>query len=112
MFGFTRQGKDEADPLQTPKAAAEWFRNLPALGVLGRHDHVIRAFIRMREVRPRFDLDRVAAILFLDAALVVDHRRLLKWYFENLRGSAKFGDRFWQAARDVTHGFIYALHAG
>ena len=112
MFGLTRQGKDDADPLQTAKSAAEWFRALPALDVMGRQEHVVRALTRMREVRPRFDLDRVAAILFLDDALTVDRRRLLKWYFENLRGSTKFGDRFWQAARDVTHGFIHAMHEG
>ena len=113
MFGFTtRHGRDQSDPLQTRKSAAEWFRNLPALDVIGRQEHVIREFSRLRHTRPAFDLDRVAAIVFLDGALAVDQRRVFKWYFENLDGSTKLADRFRQAALDVSHGFIFAYQAG
>ena len=113
MFGFTtRHGRDQSDPLQTRKTAAEWFRNLPALDVIGRQEHVIRAFSGLRHARPAFDLDRIAAIVFLDGALAVDRRRVFKWYFENLNGSTKLADRFRQAALDVSHGFIFAYHAG
>jgi hypothetical protein len=113
MFRFTsRGGRDHADPLQTRKTATEWFRHLPALDVIGRQEHVIRAFARLRHARPAFDLDRIAAIVFLDGALAVDQRRLFKWYFENLSGSAKLADRFRQAALDVSHGFIFAYHTG
>lgn len=112
MFGLTSpHGRDCADPLQERKTAAEWFRDLPALDVIGRQEHVIAAFARLRQTRPLFDHDRVAALLFLDATLAVDQRRLLKWHFENLRGSAKLADRFWDAAHDVGHGFIFAYDA-
>jgi predicted secreted protein len=113
MFGFTtRYGRDQSDPLQTRKSAAEWFRNLPALDVIGRQEQVIRELSRLRHTRPAFDLDRVAAIVFLDGALAVDQRRVFTWYLENLNGSAKLANRFRQAALDVSHGFIFAYHAG
>lgn len=113
MFGFTtRHGRDHADPLQTRKTAAEWFRHLPALDVIGRQEHVINALTGLRHAHPAFDLERIAAIVFLDGALAVDRRRLSKWYFENLSGSAKLADRFRQAALDVSHGFIFAYHTG
>jgi hypothetical protein len=112
MFGFTsRLGRDDADPLQTRKTAAQWFRDLPALDVVRRQEHVIAALAGLRHAHPEFDLDRVAAILFLDAALAADRRRLFKWHLENLRGSAKLADRFWQQAFDVSHGFISAYEA-
>ena len=113
MFGFTtRHGRDQSDPLQTRKTAAEWFRKLPALDVIGRQEHVIRAFSGLRHARPAFDLDRVAAIVYLDDALAVDQRLVFKWYFENLNGSTKLADRFRQAALDVSHGFMFAYREG
>ena len=107
----TPQIKDHPDPLQTRRIATEWFRHLPALDVIGRQEHVIRAFDGMRHAGATFDLDRIAAIGYLDAILEVDHRRLVKWYFENLHRTALLADRCWQVANDVNRGFVFAYHA-
>jgi len=49
MFGFlTPQAKESADPLQNAKSAAAWLRQLPALDVIGRQQHVIRALDAVR----------------------------------------------------------------
>lgn len=113
MFGFlTPQAKpkDPLDPLHSRKSASEWFQHLPALDVIGRQAHVIHAFEAMRHASRAMDVDRIAAIEYLDAALDVDHRRLIKWYFENLQGSPKLADRFWQAASEVCQSFMVAYH--
>lgn len=107
----TSQLKDHPDPLQTRRIATEWFRHLPALDVIGRQERVVRAFAGMRRACVAVDLDRVAAIEYLDAVLEVDHRRLVKWYFENLHRQAQLAGRFWQVANDVNQGFLYAYHA-
>ena len=63
MLGFlTPQAKDAADPLPNAKSAAVWLRQLPALDVLGRQQHVIRALDLMRKGQYDIDLNRVAAI--------------------------------------------------
>jgi hypothetical protein len=112
MIGFAAlQIKDHPDPLQTRRIATEWFRHLPALDVIGRQEHVVRAFDGMRQACTVADLNRIAAIQYLDATLEVDHRRLVKWYLENVRGNAPLAERFWQAANDVNRGFICAYHA-
>jgi hypothetical protein len=112
MFGHTtRPGHDDADPLRSRRSAAEWFRDLPALDVIGRQQHVVAALAALRQARPAFDLDRVAAILHLDAALGADRRRLVKWYLENLRGSPQLAERFWQQALDVSQGLALACEA-
>ena len=107
----TPPSKDHPDPLQTRRIAAEWFRHLPALDVIGRQEHVIRAFEAMRQACATIDLDRIAAIEYLDAILEVDHRRLVKWYFENLHRTALLAGRCWQVANDVNRGFVSAYHA-
>src|SRR4030095_5088120 len=44
MFAFLTPGtKEAADPLVSPKAAAAWLRQLPALDVIGRQPHGVRA---------------------------------------------------------------------
>ena len=61
MFGFLTSGtKEVADPLVSPKAVAAWLRQLPALDVIGRQQHVMRAFDGMRQSRKPIDLHRVA----------------------------------------------------
>ena len=78
MFGFlTPHGKDAADPLQSSKAAAAWLRQLPALDVIGRQQHVIRALDAMRGTQRSIDLNRINAIEFVDAALGADRRQLI-----------------------------------
>ena len=63
MFGFlTQSTKDQADPLQSQKSATVWLRQLPALDVIGRQQHVMRAFEGMRQSRKDADLQRVAAV--------------------------------------------------
>ena len=109
MFGFlTQSTKDQADPLQSQKAASAWLRQLPALDVIGRQQHVMRAFDGMRASRREADLNRVAAIEYLDAALGADRRQLLKQYVENAEGAARLSERIWQATHELTQGFVFA----
>ena len=109
MFGFlTQSTKDQADPLQSQKAASAWLRQLPALDVIGRQQHVMRAFDGMRASRREADLNRVAAVEYLDAALGADRRQLLKQYVENAEGAARLSERIWQATHELAQGFVFA----
>jgi hypothetical protein len=107
----SRRERGPADPLRSRRAAAEWFRDLPALDVIGRQTHVVAELVRLKGAHAAIDLDRVAAVLYLDAAMGVDRRRLTKWYFENLRGSAQMAERFWNAALEAGNGFVDAYRA-
>src|SRR5438067_13769937 len=70
MLGFlTPLAKDAADPLQNAKNASAWLRQLPALDVIGRQQHVSRALDRMRKGQYAVDRSSIAAIEFVDAAL-------------------------------------------
>jgi hypothetical protein len=112
MFGFLTSGaKEVADPLLSAKSVAAWLRQLPALDVIGRQQHVMRAFDAMRQSRKPIDLGRVQAIELLDAALGADRRQLIKQYVENYDTSAKLAERIWQAIYDLSQGFIYAYQA-
>ena len=112
MFGFlTQQARDHPDPLLTPKTASGWLRQLPTLDVIGRQQHVMRAFDGMRQARKSVDLNRVAALEFLDSALGADRRQLTKQYVENVDTSPKLADRLWQALQEMTQGFILCYQA-
>ena len=53
MFAFLNSGtKEAADPLVSPKIAAAWLRQLPALDVIGRQQQVMRAFDAMPALEP------------------------------------------------------------
>ena len=109
MFGFlTQQARDHPDPLLTPKTASGWLRQLPTLDVIGRQQHVMRAFDGMRQARKTVDLNRVAAVEFLDSALGADRRQLIKQYVENVDTSARLAERLWQALQEMTQGFIFS----
>jgi hypothetical protein len=109
MFGFlNQQARDHPDPLITPKTASGWLRQLPTLDVIGRQQHVMHAFDGMRQARKSTDLNRVAALEFLDSALGADRRQLIKQYVENIDGSARLADRIWQALQEMSQGFIFA----
>lgn len=109
MFGILSSGtKDVADPLLTAKSVSGWLHQLPALDVLGRQQHVMRAFDVMRQSRKTIELPRVQAIQFLDAALGTDRRQLTKQYVENVDTSSKLSERIWGAVYQLTQGFIYA----
>jgi hypothetical protein len=112
MLGFlTPQAKDSADPLASAKSAAAWLRELPALDVIGRQQHVIRALDKMRKSQAAIDLARVGAIQFVDAALGADRRQLIKQYIENAENSPKLADRIWQALWEMSQAFTLAYHA-
>ena len=112
MFGFlTPQVKDIGDPLQHPKAAATWLRQLPALDVIGRQQHVIRALDGMRKSQRQIDLNRIAAIQFIDAALGADRRQLIKQYIENAESAPKLSDRIWQALWEMSQSFMLGYQA-
>lgn len=109
MFGFlTSHGKDAADPLVSARAASGWLKQLPALDVIGRQQHVMRAFEAMRQSRKPIDPSRVQALEFLDSALGADRRQLIKQYVENHDTSPKLAERIWQATYDLTQGFVAA----
>jgi len=112
MFAFwTQQARDHPDPLLTAKTASAWLRQLPSLDVIGRQQHVMRAFDGMRQSRRPPDLNRVAAVDFLDSALGADRRQLTKQYVENVDTSARLAERIWQALQEMCQGFIYAYQA-
>ncbi len=109
MFGFlTSSGKDVADPLVSAKSTSAWLRQLPALDVIGRQQHVMRAFDAVRQSRKPVDLARVSAIEYLDAALAADRRQLTKQYVENVDAGPRLSVRIWHAVFDMTQGFILA----
>ena len=109
MFGFlTPQGRDSGDPLQSAKAAGAWLRQLPALDVIGRQQHVIRALDAVRGTQRAMDLNRINAIQFVDAALGADRRQLIKQYIENIENSPKLAERIWQALWEMSQGFTLA----
>lgn len=109
MFSFLgTHGKDANDPLTSGRNASVWLKQLPALDVIGRQQHVMRAFDALRQARRPFDLGRVQAIEFLDSALGADRRQLTKQYVENHDAPGKLAERIWQAAYDMTQGFLHA----
>lgn len=112
MFGFLHShSKDAADPLVTARATSVWLKQLPALDVIGRQQHVMHAFDAMRQSRKPVDPSRVQAIQFLDSALGTDRRQLVKQYVENHDTAEKLAERIWQAAYDLTQGFLGAYQA-
>jgi hypothetical protein len=112
MFGFlTSNTKDFADPLSSAKTVSSWLRELPALDVIGRQQHVMRAFDVMRQSRKPIDLARAQAVQFLDAALGADRRQLIKQYVENVDTGPKLSDRIWQAVYAMSQGFVYAYQS-
>jgi hypothetical protein len=109
MFGFlTPPAKDETDPLVSARAVSAWLRHLPTQDVIARQHHVMRVFDGMRQSSRPTDLNRVAAIQFLDTALGADRRQLVKQYVENIDRSTRVADRGWQAAQEMSQGFVYA----
>jgi hypothetical protein len=108
MFGFLNQGKDATDPLAGVRSTAGWLKQLPALDVIGRQQHVMRAFEAMRQSRRPIDPARAEAIAFLDSALGADRRQLIKQYVENHDGASRLSERILQAIFDLTQGFVYA----
>src|SRR3954469_7570338 len=98
MFGFLTTGaKEVTDPLVSAKSVGAWLRQLPALDVIGRQQHVMRAFDAMRQPLKPVARARVQAIQFLDAALGADRRQLIKQYVENYDTGPKLAERIWQA---------------
>jgi hypothetical protein len=112
MFGFLHSpAKDATDPLVSARSASAWLGELPALDVIGRQQHVMRAFEAMRQSRKPIDLARVQAVEFLDSALGADRRQLIKQYVENHNAAGQLGDRLWHAVYNLTQGFLQAYQA-
>ena len=113
MFGFLGTGnKDANDPLTSGRNTSVWLKQLPAQDVIGRQQQVMRAFDALRQSRRPFDLGRVQAIEYLDSALGADRRQLMKQYVENHDATGKLAERIWQAAYDLTQGFLQAYQTG
>jgi hypothetical protein len=110
MLGFLTPQASVDDPLQNAKSAATWLRQLPALDVIGRQQHVVRALEASRKSSPA-DLHRIGAIQFVDAALGADRRQLIKQYIENAETSPKLADRIWQALWEMSQAFMFAYQA-
>ncbi len=112
MFGFlTPQARELSDPLQNAKAAAAWLRQLPTLDVIGRQQQVIAVLDTMRKTQRVPDLNRIAAIQFVDAALGADRRQLIKQYIENSESAPKLADRIWQALWEMSKAFMLAYQS-
>jgi cyclic-di-GMP-binding protein len=112
MFGFlTPQARESIDPLQNAKTAAAWLRQLPALDVIGRQQHVIHALDAMRNTQRDIDLSRIGAIEFIDAALGSDRRQLIKQYIENAEASPKLAERIWQALWEMSQAFMLSYQS-
>ena len=111
MFEFLTTSKDTTDPLVSVKSVSAWLRQLPALDVIGRQQHVMRAFDGMRLSRKPVDPARVLAIQYLDASLGTDRRQLIKQYVENVETGPKLAERLWQAIYEMTQGFMTAYQA-
>ena len=112
MFGFlTSPTKEDVDPLQAPRAVSTWLRHLPTLDVMARQHRVMGIFDEMRQSRRSIDFNRIAAIQFLDTALGADRRQLIKQYVESVDRAARVADRAWQAAQELSQGFVYAYQA-
>src|SRR5215470_11585190 len=112
MLGrLTPQSKDPLDPLATAKSASTWLRQLPALDVIGRQQQVSDALDAMRKAHPVFDIARVNALQFVDAALGADRRQLIKQYVENTESSPKLAERIWQALWELSRAFMLAYQA-
>ena len=108
MFEFLTSGKDTTDPLVSVKAVSVWLRQLPALDVIGRQQHVMKAFETLRQSRRAIDPVRVQAVQFLDAALGADRRQLIKQYVENAETGPKLAERLWQTIYELAQGFMLA----
>ncbi len=109
MFGFlTSSSKDIADPLASARSTSVWLKQLPALDVLGRQQHVMRAFEAMRQSRKPIDPARAHGVEFLDSALGADRRQLIKQYVENYETGGKLAERLWQAVYELSQGFVSA----
>jgi len=109
MFGFlTPQTKDDADPLVSARTVSSWLRHLPTQDVIARQHNVMRVFDGMRQSSRPMDLNRITAIQFLDTALGADRRQLVKQYVESIDRAARAADRAWQAAQEMSQGFVYA----
>jgi len=109
MFGFLApQMKDETDPLQSSRSVSSWLRQLPTQDVIGRQHQVMQVFDAMRQSRRPVDLNRIAAVQFLDTALGAERRHLIRQFVENIDRSARIADRAWQAAQELSQGFVYA----
>src|SRR5437867_3767144 len=112
MFAFlTPQTKESADPLQNAKAAAAWLQRLPALDVIGRQQRVLDALDGLRKSPRGFDLHRISAIEYVDAALGADRGQLIKQYIENAGASPKLALRIWQVLWEISQGFTLAYQA-
>src|SRR5512146_1863456 len=110
MLGFLTPQVNVADPLHSAKSAAAWLRQLPALDVIGRQQHVVRALDAARK-NNAMDAHRVEAIEFVDAALGADRRQLIKQYIENAETSPMLADRIWQALWEMSQAFMLAYQA-
>jgi hypothetical protein len=109
MFGFlTPQTKDDPDPLLSPRTVSAWLRQLPTQDVIAREHSVMRAIDGMRQSGRAIDLNRVAAIQFMDSTLGSDRRQLIKQFVENIDRTPRVADRAWQAAQELSQGFVYA----
>src|SRR6185437_1448581 len=111
MFGLLTPTRDAADPFVSAKSAAVWLRELPSLDVVARQQLVLRALEAMRQSRRPVDFARAQALQYADAALAADRRQLFRQYVDSVDSTPKVSERIWQAALDLSQGFITAYQA-
>jgi hypothetical protein len=109
MFRFlTPRPSDRANPLQSQKAAAAWFRRLPATDRIGRSVEVIRALDELARANTSANAAGVAAIAYLDMELGPDRRHLIAQYVDRVDANPAIAERAWKAAYDIIQAFIAA----
>jgi len=109
MFRFlTPKPGEYPHPLQTEKAAAAWFRQLPTTDAIGRQLHVTRALDELCRSGKPLAFDHSAAIVFLDAEMGADRGQLLAQYVDSVNGSGAVAGRIWRAVYDISAAFIVA----
>ena len=112
IFRFRTPPRDaDPEPLASRKTAAAWFRRLPAVDSIGRHQIVARAIDAACRSGGEVELELVGAIEFLDAELAADRGRLITRYVEHAEGSPALAYRIWQAAYEICQCFILAYRS-
>jgi hypothetical protein len=109
MFRFlTPRPGDRASPLQSRKAAAGWFRQLPAADRIGRSLKVIRALDDFAQTTAPADAACLSAVAYLDLELGPDRGQLIAQYIDRVDANPAVAERVWKAAYDINQAFVAA----
>jgi hypothetical protein len=109
MFGFLKlQSNGRYDPLRSPAAAGEWLHGDAFEDATMRQRRVLAAVLDYPQSPHPLDRDRIAALLWLDAAAEPDRRRLLAQYVANADRSPAVANAVWETLHQQNRAFIAA----